>query len=130
MQWQAPALSVAAQSFLIAVGVNTDLNTAVRVLALLLAMASAVLSMQLMAKQRFHEQIDTAYLRAWERQSAATTPVAGLAPHDHAINSGKADRLGISVGWWVRRSSYRWWMWGLRAFLAATLGLLGWVLLS
>lgn len=129
MMWQAPALSITAQSFLVTVGVNVDLTLAVRVLALLLAASSGVLSMQLMAKQRFHEQVDSQYLREWEHLSGMM-PVGGFTPHDHALTNqplSKADALGVTAGRWVRQSSYRWWMWGLRLFLIAAVGLLVWV---
>ena len=53
MMWQVPALSLTAQSFLVAIAVNTGLGSGVRVLALFLAMVSGALAMQLMAKQRF-----------------------------------------------------------------------------
>ena len=49
-----------------------------RGLALLLAIAFALLSMQLMAKQRLHEQVDTRYLARWER-AVGIVPVEGFA---------------------------------------------------
>jgi hypothetical protein len=83
--------------------------------------------MQLMAKQRFHEQVDGLYLREWEASSRMLL-VAGFAPHDPAISSGKAAALGITPNRWVRLSSYQCWMWGLRLFMISTIGLLIWVL--
>ena len=127
MMWQVPALSLTAQAFLVAIAVNTALSRVVRVLALFLAMVSGALAMQLMAKQRFHEQVDTAYLHKWEA-SSRTLLVAGFAPHDHAISSGKAASLGITPTRWVRASSYRCWMWGLRLFMISMVGLLIWIL--
>jgi hypothetical protein len=129
MMWQVPALSLTAQSFLVAIAVNTGLGSAVRVLALFLAMISGALTMQLMAKQRFHEQVDTLYLRKWEASSPILV-VGGFTPHDHAISSGpgKAAALGITPSRWVRLSSYRCWMWGLRLFMISMIGLLIWVL--
>lgn len=128
MMWQVPALSLTAQSFLVAIAVNTGLGSGVRVLALFLAMVSGALAMQLMAKQRFHEQVDTLYLREWEASSGVLL-VAGFTPHDHAISSGpgKAAALGITPSRWVRLSSYRCWMWGLRLFMISMVGLLIWV---
>jgi hypothetical protein len=127
MMWQVPALSLTAQAFLVAIAVNTDLNRVVRVLAILLATVSGALAMQLMAKQRFHEQVDTAYLNQWE-QSSRLFMVMGFTPHDHAIASGKAEALGITPNRWVRASSYLWWMWGLRLFMISMTGLLIWIL--
>lgn len=129
MMWQVPALSLTAQSFLVAIAVNTAVGSGLRVLALFLAVVSGALAMQLMAKQRFHEQVDTLYLREWEA-SSRTLLVAGFTPHDHAISSGpgKATALGITPSRWVRLSSYRCWMWGLRLFMISMIGLLIWVL--
>jgi hypothetical protein len=136
MMWQVPALSLTAQSLLVAVSVNRDVDRLVRALALVLAIAFALLSMQLMAKQRFHEQVDSRYLAKWER-AAGIVPVEGFAPHDRAAspwsgNTGttgpsKADVLGIKAGRLVRLSSYTCWMWGLRLFLTAMVALLIWV---
>jgi hypothetical protein len=129
MMWQVPALSLTAQSFLVAIAVNTGLVSAVRVLALFLAMVSGALTMQLMAKQRFHEQVDTLYLREWETSSQMFL-IKGFTPHDHAISSGpgKAATLGITPSRWVRLSSYWCWMWGLRLFMISMVGLLIWIL--
>lgn len=130
MLWQVPALSLAAQSLLVTVGVDRDNDAMVRVLALLLATLFAVLSIQLMAKQRFGVQVDTQYLKRWEHARGMT--VEGFAPHDHPTQDtvdgqSKADSLKVPSGWFVSRSSYTLWTWGLRGFLVAILGLLLWV---
>lgn len=128
LMWQVPALNLTAQAFLVNVGVGASAPLGVRALALLLGALSGGLSLQLMAKQRFHEQIDAAYLRAWERE-ADLRPVAGLAPHDHAYRE-KAVALGIKRSFWVGLSSYALWIWGLRGFSVASLGLLVWLLMA
>jgi hypothetical protein len=135
LMWQVPTLSVTAQAFLVTVGVSSNLSTVVRALALVLALMAGALAMQLMAKQRFHEQVDTAYLQQLEHQANGRL-VEGFAPHDAALKTNpatgrtKASTLGVTPSRWVRLSSYRTWMWGLRCFLLLTSAMLLWVLLS
>lgn len=129
--WQVPALTLTAQSLLVTVGLNASLVVPVRLLTLVLALGAGLLGMQLMAKQRFHEQVDTRYLQRWE-QMAGIRPVANFAPHDRAIADApdKATALDLTPSRWARLSSYKCWMWGLRLFVVALVGLFIWVLVT
>ena len=99
----------------------------------MLAALLGALSMQLMAKQRLHEQMDTKYLAEWEKQVGATA-VQGFAPHDpfrHQIDGiRKVTALELQAGWWSAKSSYRLWMWGLRGLLGSSAGFSVWVIIQ
>lgn len=124
MMWQVPVLIMTAQAFLLNVGLSATSDRFGRVLALVLATLSGLLGMQLMAKQRFHEQIDSKYLQSWEHTKDLAF-VSGFTPHDHALGSTnsfgstKAAALGVRTSPWIRLSSYSCWMWGLRSFVLA-----------
>lgn len=64
MLWQVPAISPAAQAVLVGASLGDQLAVWPRLALLVMALGIGYLSLQLMAKQKFHEQVDINYLRA------------------------------------------------------------------
>lgn len=123
MMWQVPALSFTAQAFLLTIALGGGLG-ANRLVSAALALVIALISMQLMAKHRFNEEIDSRLLEGLER-SAHIGQAFGVPPHAppnqrmRVVNS-KADPYGgmppVRRHWYVTMSSYRLWLRGLGLF--------------
>lgn len=121
LMWQVPAIALAAQAVLVAASINDELRKEPRLILLALALLVGALSLQLFAKQRFHEQVDTRYLARWE-QGIQMWPVDGLTPHDHATRAtgdsgtSKVEQLGVRRGALARLPSFLLWFVGLLLF--------------
>lgn len=140
LMWQTPALGMTAQAFLMTIALGPDTKQAARLVANLLAFVVALLSMQLMAKHRYHEGIDARLLVRLETDHGLTD-VLGIAPHasprdrervaelpcEGESDGGKrAARASGERGWITRqwrRSSYQVWMAGLALFALTDLAL-------
>jgi hypothetical protein len=120
MMWQAPALSLTAQAFLLTVGLQDATQPAGRMLAGALGLGVALASMQLLAKHRLHEVRLSLWLSHFERDTAL--PNLNDRDERHRFDrEGDTARLG-RVGMWLAgddRSSFRWWLWTLAVFGAA-----------
>ena len=131
LMWQVPALGLAAQAFLIGTGVNEEAPWPVQAVALLMAVGVGLLSLQLMGKQRFHEQLDTRFLEAWE-ESHHDVRVKGFVPHNPATGVAeyggqtKAEAFGVTAHRFVLKSSYRFWVIGLACFTTLPAAVLLW----
>ena len=108
LMWQVPSLSLTAQAFLFTVMLAPDTQPAGRLTAALLSCIAAVMSVQLMAKHRHHEVIDSILLERYER-------AAGLPPL-HARSLERARSAGRTPGWLASWSSYVVWIAGLVSF--------------
>jgi hypothetical protein len=113
MLWQAPVLSLTAQAFLFTIALGAGNSRLSRLLAGALALVTALGSMQLMAKQRFHEQVDSRLLALHEERT-------GLAQLIGTPMHGQMDQRVTAAGlvrpWYAKPSSYRLWMAILAAF--------------
>ncbi len=135
LMWQTPALGMTAQAFLMTIALGRDTSQVARLLASLLAFIIAVLSMQLMAKHRYHESMDARLLQMLE-DDRHLGGILGIAPHappgERALlleqrggqkHQKRWPRL-LSV-WrrygWRRYSSYLVWMGGLALFALTAL---------
>jgi hypothetical protein len=67
MQWQTPGLALTAQAFLLTIAIGAGTSQFARLMASGLGVVVAGLSMQLMAKHRWLEQLDAIQLQALER---------------------------------------------------------------
>ncbi|MCW6007134.1 hypothetical protein K1W54_21505 [Micromonospora sp. CPCC 205371] len=113
MMWQVPALALAAQAFLLTIALGSDIGRLSRVIAALLGLALAGMSIQLMAKYRYLEVLDSQLLERLEG-ALRLDHTLGFAPH--AALSERARRSHSSASWLVRMSSYRLWLGGLALF--------------
>jgi len=110
IMWQAPALGLAAEAFLMTVSLNSALSRNARIIAALLGALVALMSMQLMAKHRSISQRDELALRHLESRLGISSPF---------------EEVPLPGGLWaVKISSYRLWQTGLLLFVLTNLGLL------
>lgn len=123
MMWQVPALSFTAQAFLLTIALGGGLGVN-RLVSAALALVIALISMQLMAKHRFNEEIDSRLLERFERSTRidsafGSPPHAPLNQRMRAVTSkpGQSDGMAkVRRHWYVHMSSYRLWMRGLALF--------------
>lgn len=109
LMWQVPALSLTAQAFLFTIALDGGAGRLARVLAGLLAAIVSFLTVQLMAKHRWHERIDSNWLDRFEQRS-------GLEPV-HGRRRRLAEGVGLSgPHLLIRWSSYRLWQCGITMF--------------
>jgi hypothetical protein len=115
MLWQAPALALTAQAFLltIALGGNT-VSIFARALAAGLGLVVACMSMQLMAKHRHLTELDNAWLAAMEKE-IGLPPVAA-----RGVDASVGPRRSVAR----RIRSYVVWQLGLGLFALANLAIL------
>jgi hypothetical protein len=145
LMWQTPVLSMTAQSFLFTISLGPETPAIHRVASAFLSLITGLISIQLMAKHRHHEELDSRLLEAMENGEALQFR---LGP-SHAIvsHSGGDGRLyflkrlkesqapGIRepqpapvaslVRPIVRWSSYRLWILGLWMYVLVAGGVLG-----
>jgi hypothetical protein len=120
MMWQTPSLGMTAQAFLFTLALASGSSPWARLIAALLSLILSLLVMQLMAKHRRHELLDSLLLERIE-QSMGIRAVAGMAPHANPARRADEDREqvrarlrrstpGIRRFW--EMSSYELWMIG------------------
>ena len=83
--------------------------------------------MQLMAKHRLHEEIDSRLAEKLEREIGLQAAI-GFVPHEPPRKRGAV--VGVKSNAFVRRSSYRIWSSGLALFAIAAFGVIVTTLLS
>ena len=108
--WQAPALGLAAEAFLMTVSQNSGLLRDARIIATVLGALVALMSMQLMAKHRSISRRDDRALSQLEKKIGVSSPFEEISPPG-----------GL---WAVKISSYQLWQTGLLLFVLTNLGLL------
>jgi len=112
--WQVPVLSLTAQSFLFQISLGSGINLYARLASSLLSLVAALISMQLMAKHRYHEQLDSKALELVERQLGL--PLLHSIPKNPTLFQETKP-----IGVFLRMSSYKIWLVGLSLFaLVAT----------
>ena len=118
--WQVPAISFTAQAFLFSIALGTTSITA-RFISASLAFIIAVISMQLMSKHRYHEEIDSRLLERFEKEQRLEM-IFGCAPH--AAPKRRAQVVGMTANWITSKSSYRLWQYGLTLFALAAISII------
>ena len=116
MMWQVPALAMTAQAFLLTIALGNGSARISREIAAVLAMFLSIMSMQLMAKHRFLENVDNQLSERLEH-SLGVAGGAGTVPH--GTIPVRAGGLALRLPWWIRLSSYRLWLGGLALFAVA-----------
>lgn len=139
MMWQVPSLAIAAQALVLTAALDPG-RTSYQVAVLLGAGACiGLLSAVLMTKQRFHERVDTEFLKAWEER-LEFLPMGPMLPHSPAlakssrrhpwlryhqivrdVEGSKASRLPVQVPNSAWRSSADIWIRTLWALVALDL---------
>jgi hypothetical protein len=113
MVWQVPALALTAQAFLMTISLGPGTGHLARVAAGLLSALAALMSIQLLLRQRVHEVADARWLHDFERKHGW-----------EAIHQHPAERVaaaGISSGGLTRIRSHQLWIAGLVIFGAVGL---------
>lgn len=112
MLWQTPALAITGQAFLLTLAFDGGIHGGGRAAAALLGVFIAVMSMQLMAKHRYLSRLDEQELRRLER-------VLGLPQIAKRkwVDENGTPRPEPVQGFWLSKSSYTIWLWGLGLFL-------------
>lgn len=121
LMWQVPALSLTAQAFLFTIALSSGSSPWARIVASGLSFIIAIISMQLMAKHRFHEEIDGKLAEKLEGELQLNS-LLGFTPHAKPLE--RAQVVGVRSNWYIRQSSYRIWRLGLALFALAALGLI------
>ena len=102
IMWQAPALGLTAQAFLLTISLSPDAAGAARIGAAALGCVVVLMSMQLMAKHRIISHRDDVAIRELETALGVTSPL---------------DAMPLSPSLWGGRlSSYLVWQAGLALF--------------
>lgn len=120
LMWQVPALSLSGQAFLFTIALGASSSASARVISSLLAFIIAVISMQLMSKHRFHEELNSRLLEHFETTYGLNTWLGYPFHNPKLVNQAIKVRSGL----FVRRSSYRIWMGGLGLFALASLAVI------
>lgn len=126
MLWETPTLALTAQAFLLTIALDRESAPAAVYISACLGVLVAFLSMQLMAKHKFLNELDKAEMNRLEgvlgllhmstrRYKAPLTPVVLAA-------SGLKTRK--KQGFLLRGSSYRFWMRGLALFAAVNVAII------
>jgi hypothetical protein len=125
MMWQTPGLGMTAQAFLLTLALGPDTTSVARLLASTLSIAISLMVVQLMAKHRRFEVLDTLALEQLEREMGFDL-VVGRLPHskgryasDHLV---RADQITRVSNFWPRK------FWKASSFTIWTLGQLVFVL--
>lgn len=124
MMWQTPALGMTAQAFLLTLALGPESSQWARLLSSFLSLALSIMVMQLMAKHRRHEMLDSLLLQRIE-VSVGISRLLGTSPHASPGQRPDDDRQLVSQR--LRRSlpgpapfwsmsSYELWMIGLSLF--------------
>src|SRR5215204_4264738 len=82
IMWQAPALGLAAEAFLLSVSLGNGSSRAARIIAAILGTLVALMSMQLMAKHRFLSRRDDEALHVLEKKLGIESPWEGVSMTD------------------------------------------------
>lgn len=130
--WQTPALGMTAQAFLFTLALSHDSSRWARLIAAFLSLSLSLMVMQLMAKHRKHEMLDSLLLDRFEAQSAIPA-LLGVAPHGSPTLRPSNDQIRVlrrlrrstpgPRGFW-EMSSYELWMVGLALFAGLALAIL------
>ncbi len=108
--WQTPVLSLTAQAFLFSISLTAGNSQGARIISAVLALTTALASIQLMIKHRYHEQRDSNLLHSFED--------ANNILQIHARGNLQ------NQPWYVRWSSYKVWLFTLWLFATSAMAVL------
>lgn len=112
--WQMPALALAAQGFLLTIALDPDSARWAAVLAAVLGVLVATMSMQLMAARRLNFNLDRRKMSELEVElGLLSIAERGWAADATAESGSSTPRMSI----WRRASTYVVWQGGLLAFV-------------
>jgi hypothetical protein len=114
--WQTPVLSLTAQAFLLTIALGEG-SRGSQLCAALLALTTALASIQLMARHRHNEVLDSKWLEEFET-SHSTRGFVGI--HARRVQP----TAGGPWGWFIRLRSYHVWQATLFAFAIAALAVI------
>lgn len=114
LAWQVPSLSLTAQAFLLTIALGAGTAPLARVVSAALGMISGLLTMQLMAKNRYMGAIELIRLRRMSGELSA--------PDVTYINWTSAGMP--RPHWWLRIRSHILWQIGLALFVMTNCGIL------
>ena len=120
LMWQVPVLSLTAQAFLLTIALGSTSSPAARLTAAILSFVVAIISLQLMAKHRHNEEIDSRLAEKLERELHLDA-VIGFIPHTPL--RVREEVVSLKANIFVKRSSYKIWRFGLLLFAIAALGI-------
>ena len=82
--WQSPALGLTAQAFLFTIALNSGTVVGARLIAAFLALVVSLVSMQLMAKNRYYEVRDSKMLEEYEETKEGFQVIHGRPDYSDA----------------------------------------------
>jgi hypothetical protein len=113
MVWQVPALTLTAQAFLLVIALGSGSGHLARIAAGLLSAVTALMSVQLLLRQRLHEVADTRWLHDFE-DSRGWEPI-------HQRPAARVAAAGMRARGLARLPSHQLWITGLVLFGATGL---------
>lgn len=108
MLWQVPALSLTAQAFLLVIALGSGSGHLARIAAGLLSAVTALMSVQLLLRQRLHEEADARWLHDFE-DSHDWEPI-------HRRPSERVAAVGMQARGLAKLPSHQLWLIGLVLF--------------
>jgi hypothetical protein len=108
MLWQVPALSLTAQAFLLVIALGSGSGHLARIAAGLLSAVTALMSAQLLLRQRLHEEADARWLHDFE-DSHDWEPI-------HRRPSERVAEVGMRARGLAKLPSHQLWLIGLVLF--------------
>lgn len=121
LMWQVPALGLSGQAFLFTIALGPGSSKVARLASAFLAFILAIISMQLMSKHRYHEELNSRLLEQFEIQYHLNE-ILGYPFHSP---SKVRAVIRVRAGWFTRRSSYWIWTLGLSLFALVSLAIIG-----
>lgn len=115
LMWQVPALGLTAQAFLLTIALGAGSSRPARYIAASLALGTAVVAIQTMAKHRQNEKTDALILEQLERLFGVY--VNGVPPHLPPGARGRA--VGNDMHGWIKVRSFDLWVASLVCFALA-----------
>lgn len=132
MMWQTPALGMTAQAFLFNLALSPGSSRWARLIVAFLSLSLSLMVMQLMAKHRRHEMLDSLLLDRFEATSGIPE-LLGVTPHGSPALRPEEDQMLVNRRlrrstpgprkFW-KMSSYELWMLGLALFVCVAVAIL------
>jgi len=130
MLWETPTLALTAQAFLLTIALNKESTAPAVFISAALGVLVAALSMQLMAKHRFYNEMDRALLHQLEDE----LDIAHVSHRSYFFHKGKyivPPNLAVAgrkapkkQGFLETLRSYNFWLWGLGSFALVNIAIL------
>lgn len=131
MMWQTPALGMTAQAFLLTLSLGSGSSSAARIASAALSALISLMVVQLLAKHRRNEFLDSLCLETLESDLRFDRDV-GFRPHSKNRYSPEQIQLARDSAWTVLcgpdsfwdMSSFKVWCYGQYLFMVAALGII------